>query len=545
MSKFNRQVTVPVASPVRTETIPSGRTYEGGAGYARDAQSELFLLAVNHMGAKTFYEADTVRDARLEQLITEVAVADPAWAGAFIPWLRRVAGMRTASVIAGAESFRALHAAGTPGGRQVVNSALQRADEPGELLAYWMGRYGRKLPVGLNRGVSDAVGRLYNEFGFLRWDSREASLRFGDVIELVNPRYHLKEYGTWRDDLWRYAIEVRHGRGNAVPESLRKVRANVALRKAAEANPRALLDSAALWDACISWQDALSMAGSRVGKGALWSALIPNMGYMALVRNLRNFDKAGVSDEVAELVADRISDPGQVRKSLMFPFQFLSAYRAVPSLRWGHPLEKALTASLGNIPQLRGRTLILVDTSTSMQGKFQGLDGTLDRWDVAVLFGAAVAARADAADLVSFSGRDYTNEVPYARYRHFPLRAGESLLRTLDRWQHEGFFIGGGTDTALALAGAYSGHDRVIIVTDEQASRNGGEVSAAVPQSVPVYTWNIAGYSNGHAPSGFGTRHTFGGLTDHAFRLIPMLEAGRDARWGDLFAMAAPEAAAE
>jgi hypothetical protein len=30
----------------------------------------------------------------------------------------------------------------------------------------------------------------------------------------------------------------------------------------------------------------------------------------------------------------------------------------------------------------------------------------------------------------------------------------------------------------------------------------------------------------------------FGGLTDHAFRLIPMLEAGRDARWDDLFATA-------
>jgi hypothetical protein len=77
------------------------------------------------------------------------------------------------------------------------------------------------------------------------------------------------------------------------------------------------------------------------------------------------------------------------------------------------------------------------------------------------------------------------------------------------------------------------------LVTDEQAARDGGEVSAAVPGHVPVYTWNLAGYARGHAPSGFGTRHAFGGLTDHAFRLIPVIEAGRDARWDDLFATGA------
>ena len=55
----------------------------------------------------------------------------------------------------------------------------------------------------------------------------------------------------------------------------------------------------------------------------------------------------------------------------------------------------------------------------------------------------------------------------------------------------------------------------------------------------PVYTWNLAGYHFGHGESGLGNRHTFGGLSDKAFRLIPLLEAGRDARWDDLFGQAA------
>ena len=535
MSKYNRAVTPAVASPVKTEAVSSGVTFEGAPGYARDPKSELFLLAVTHMGAKSFYESEAGRDRRFAGLVAEVATTDPEWTARFVPWLRDSANMRTASVVAAAEALRALQAAGKPGGRQIVASALKRADEPGELLAYWMTRYGRKLPVALNRGISDALKGLYSEFAFLKYDSRDSALRFGDVVELVNPRYHLKEYGTWRDALWRYAIETRHGRGNEVPEALAMIRANVRLRGAAAEAPGALLDPAALKAAGMTWEDALSLAGSRVPKRDLWEAMIPSMGYMALLRNLRNFDQAGVSDEVAQQVAARLADPEQVARSRQFPFRFLSAYRAVPSLRWSYPLEKALNASLASIPALKGRTLVLIDTSTSMNAKLSGGDGTMLRWDAAVLFGAAVAQRCAQADVVSFSGRSYYHEAQVAKYRAFPLRAGESLLRTLQRWQGDGYFLGGGTDTALALKASFARHDRVVIVTDEQAANNGTEVSAVIPSKVPLYTWNISGEKYGHAPSGSGNRHTFGGLTDSAFHLVPMLEAGRDARWADLF----------
>lgn len=36
---------------------------------------------------------------------------------------------------------------------------------------------------------------------------------------------------------------------------------------------------------------------------------------------------------------------------------------------------------------------------------------------------------------------------------------------------------------------------------------------------------NLAGYRLGHAPTA-GNRHTFGGLTDTAFRMITFIEAG-------------------
>ncbi|MFO7251854.1 MAG: TROVE domain-containing protein, partial [Actinomycetes bacterium] len=50
MAKFNKiGVKASATSPVRTEQVPSVRTHEGAPGYARDAKSELFLLAVSNM----------------------------------------------------------------------------------------------------------------------------------------------------------------------------------------------------------------------------------------------------------------------------------------------------------------------------------------------------------------------------------------------------------------------------------------------------------------------------------------------------------------
>ncbi len=238
------------------------------------------------------------------------------------------------------------------------------------------------------------------------------------------------------------------------------------------------------------------------------------MGFMALLRNLRNFDEAGVGDETAQAVAARLADGEQVARSRQFPFRFLAAFQHAPSLRWSWALEQALGHSLANVPALPGRTLVLVDRSGSM---FDGISEQtkLNRADSAAIFGTAVALRADHADLVQFGST------------HSPVAVGqgESVLRILGR-----FGDLGGTDTTAAVRAHYRGHNRVLIVTDEQyAPSRHGDPTSQVPSHVPVYTWNLAGYRAGHGPSGGANRHTFGGLTDHAFRLVPLLEAGASA----------------
>jgi hypothetical protein len=550
MSRFNKAAAQTVTrSPVTSEAVPSGTTYEGAPGYARDSKGELFLLAVANLGADgAFYETGKERDTRFADLVRRVAVEDPAWMESFIPWLRNEANMRTASLVAAAEALKARLDAKLTGSRNLVSAALQRADEPGELLAYWHSLYGRNEPKPLKRGIADAIVRLYTEFSLLRYDTDSHGYRFGDVIERVHVTgTHPGVKGTWKGALYEHAIDRRHGRDNPVPEELGMIRANIALRKRAAEDPAALLDAAALKAAGMTWEDALSLAGSKVSKRDLWAALIPSMGFMAQLRNLRNFDDAGVPDEVAGDVIARLTDPEQVARSRQFPFRFLSAYRAAPSLRWAYPLERALNLSLASVPALKGRTLVLVDRSLSMWAAKMSEHSEITWADAAAVFGAAIALRAEMADLVEFSSRAARVE----------FRTAESVLKVIDRL-HKGDdqhgVIGTGTDIPRAVReNLRDGHARVVIVTDEQSEPGmlpsnvyGGyhgdaaampptRIDDLIPRSVPVYVWNIGGYKHGAVPSGGANRHTFGGLTDSAFRMIQLLETGQDARWDDLF----------
>jgi hypothetical protein len=138
--------------------------------------------------------------------------------------------------------------------------------------------------------------------------------------------------------------------------------------------------------------------------------------------------------------------------------------------------------------------------------------------DAAAMFGAALALRAADVDLVQFGTRSSP----------VPVRKGESVLKVVER-----FGSLGGTDTAAAVRAHYRRHDRVVIVTDEQAwaGHQGEEPTRAVPERIPVYTWNLVGYRHGHGPAGSGTRHTFAGLSDAAFSMISLIETGTAGTW--------------
>ncbi|KPI30355.1 TROVE domain-containing protein [Streptomyces sp. NPDC048253] len=526
MARFNFRARNPQpVSPVSPVTTTGRvlRTHQGGRGRERDARSELFLLAIaNFVSQQTFYETGAARDDRFAELVRELAVTDPSWTAGLLGWLRGEGNIRTAAIVGAAEYVHARLTAGAtdgPSNRQVVDCVLQRPDEPGELLAYWTATYGRSIPKPVKRGIADAVRRLYSGKSLLKYDTASKGYRFGDILNLVHAAPDPAK--PWQGELFRYALDRRHNPDTAVvPKSLPVLTAHRDLMALRPAKRRRVVTGAGgarrLAEAGMTWEALAGWLQGPMDKAA-WEAVIPTMGAMALTRNLRNFDEAGVSDEVAARVAAKISDPAEVARSRQFPFRYLAAYQHAPSLRWAYPLERALGHSLANVPALPGRTLVLVDRSGSMFYARLSDRSELNRADAAAIFGTALALRAADADLVEFGTSSNT----------IKFREEESMLKILER-----FGDLGGTDTTEAVRRHYRGHDRVLIVTDEQytASRH-GDPTDQVPANVPVYTWNLAGHRAGHGPSGKGNRHTFGGLSDAAFRMVPLLEAADDTRW--------------
>lgn len=499
MSKFNTKTASHASGPIKLSAVKT-TTHEGASARKLDEKGELFTLAVTNMVKQdTYYEAGSARDDRYAKLIADVTKADPDWVARMLVWLRSAANMRTASLVGAAEYVHA----GGPNGRRVVANVLQRADEPGELLAYWTSKYGRKIPQPIKRGIADAVNRLYSEYSIQKYDSGNRDFRFADVIQLTHP----KPEDVKQDALFKYALDRRYQGSDAVPSAELSMLTDSRLL---DEHLRAGMDIKAVGPETLkaagwTWEK-LSSYGAFTKE--TWEALIPTMGYMALLRNLRNFEQAGVREPTMKKVRERLSDPEQVAKSRQLPYRFYSAYRQVDNVKTKAALEEALEHSFQNI-ELPGRSLVLIDVSGSMQG--WGGRSSIAPADIASVMGVATALGTN-ADIVAFA----TDSKPVS------FRKGGSVLEKAARLPGMGRELGYGTNISQAIRKHYNGHDRVLIFTDMQAHDNGGV-------KVPTYVFDLAGY--GRVPELGSKTIVFGGWQDTFLQTIPLIERGRSQDW--------------
>jgi hypothetical protein len=526
MPKFSgttrRPLRINLRGPVRT-TAERARTFEGGDARIRDAESELFLLAATNMvGEDTFYERAATRDARFVELIHAVTASNPAFIAGADPdggriglaqYLRQSLGMRSAAVVLAAEYV----AAGGAGGRSVIARALQRPDEPAELLGYWLTHHGRNVPMPVKRGIADADRRLYTEKAALRYDGLSRQIRMADVLELTHPKP--------RDDrqsaLFTWLLDRRHhDDGRAAPEVLPMLAAAAALdavpvdeRRAAlrEPGPVALADAGVSWERLSGW-----LPGGMDAEA--WEAVLPAMGVMALVRNLRNFDQAGISPAAVEAVIDKLTDAAEVAKARVCPYQVWSAYKAAPSDDWNRALGRTLELTTANIPALDG-TLVVIDTSGSMQAAVSGRS-TIARVEVAAVMAMATAKRAADVDVVIYGQTSKLLRV----------RKGASVLGGVERVVRSVGSVGHATYGHGAIRRWFDPkrHRRVVLFTDDQQHDSGVVRLDHVPL---IYTFDLAGYRPSSLPVGERGRYALGGFADATFTVMEVLEGGRDAAW--------------
>lgn len=538
MARFNTKDHTNKKSSAIATTGETARNHYGAQGFKRDQKSDLYLLAVSFMGGdKNYYESSDERYQRLISLTGAIAVEDPEWLTEMIRWVRNGAYMRTVAGVMAVEAVMARLAfarvqdekyrtSQKPGvNAAMIDAACARADEPGEILAYYLSKWSKPIPNPIEKGLEMAVQRLYTQRGFLRYGGTTTkSITMQDVLRLS----HAKADPEKPDQNALFSYITNPGQG-AEDLNLAKIATRNRLMAVPQHQRRMLLDTeptnALLRQGEMGWEHISAWLGS-MDKEA-WEAVIPGMGVMAMLRNLRNFDQVGISDAHVRMVTDTISNVDEVRQARALPMRFLSAYRNAPSLRWAWPLEQGLNHSLQNVPEIGGRNLILVDVSPSMTwGKISD-KSQLSYYDAAAIFGAVMAVRNPHSHLVQFGGDS----------KIVPIAEGESVLKVIEKFHEISY-----TNIPAAVEKWFGSHDRVIIVTDEQSSGWGNQyaqfmevmrnVRSIVPAKVPVYTWNLAGFGVAHQPANVDNMHVFGGgFSDAAFGMIKFIENGAKASW--------------
>ena len=263
------------------------------------------------------------------------------------------------------------------------------------------------------------------------------------------------------------------------------------------------------------------------------------MGYMAAVKNIRTLIESGISEGDLKTWANMITDPKKVSKSMMLPFRFVDAWKAVEGLAVDAfklkivkgALEKAFALSAGNtnIAADGEKVAILLDESGSMGGMGWGRD-TEDKkqpWYIGKTLAAAMKVGMDEDKCLFYTWadtctrRDVNDMSPFDFISNLTTR-------------------GGGTDVSAPLQELIrtkTNVDKIIIFTDLQLYGGWGrgmgdqintylkEYKRNVNPDVKVLFWNLQGYSGGAPIDLEKVQDVFevAGFSDQMLKVIPRL----------------------
>ncbi|TRW24812.1 TROVE domain-containing protein [Flavobacterium zepuense] len=346
------------------------QNYEGAKAYKITPELELYTAVVTTGLNDSFYEAG---DTRLERIKTLIAKCDPEFVAKLAVYVRTRMHLRSVPMVLAVELAKA--ASGTSAVSKTVANVIQRADEICELLAYYQlanARTGVKKLNRLSKQVQKGLAVSFNKFDeyqFAKYN-RVTDVKLRDALFLVHP-------------------------------------------KAKDDNQQALFNKIASDTLATpyTWETELSQLGqlkyeSPAAKAAAfkakWEELIESkkVGYMALMRNLRNILDANVSFAHVEMVCEYIANPAAVAASKQLPFRFLSAYREIKGHTSGlasmvlDALEDAVMHSAKNIQGFSYETSVVIacDVSGSMQQPISK-KSTVQLYDVGLMLGMLMQSR--------------------------------------------------------------------------------------------------------------------------------------------------------
>jgi 60 kDa SS-A/Ro ribonucleoprotein len=270
-----------------------------------------------------------------------------------------------------------------------------------------------------------------------------------------------------------------------------------------------------------------------------WTEIAKNAPWQMTRMNLQTFKRHGVFEDerMVKLIADRLADPGLVRRARVFPYQLLMAYRAaggdVPS-RIANALQEAMEHATLNVPEIEGKVYVLPDVSGSMAspvtGHRAGSTTAVRCIDVAALVAAAVLRANPDGEVIPFE----------QRVVKVHLNPRDSVMTNAEKLARIG---GGGTNCSAPLQELNRRNakgDLVIYVSDNESWvdwRGGGRGTATMAEwtafkarspHAKLVCIDIQPNAHTQAPDRADVLNV-GGFSDAVFDVIAAFAAGRSA----------------
>lgn len=351
-----------------------------------------------------------------------------------------------------------------------LSNVIQRADELPEFLSlYW-----KEKKVPLSKQVKKGLARAFckfDEYQLAKYN-RDNAIKLRDVLFMV----HAKPQDEAQAELWKRLVD-----GNlAVPDT---------------------------------WEVALS---GGANKKEAWERLLyeGKLGYMALLRNLRNMSEAGVSSGLIKSSILEMRGAGGV-----LPFRYIAAAKAAPQFE--SELDTALVSSLGQSQKLSGRTIVIVDVSGSMYNAAVSQKSDMTRASAACALAAILREVCEDPVIYATAGSDRERKHKTAIV---PSRSGIALVDAI--YAQCAPLGGGGIFLKQVMDYVHSQQgsvDRVIVITDEQDCGISNEDSPGRARSIADHNYilNVATYACG---IGYGAWTHINGFSESVVRYLCELE---------------------
>lgn len=314
-----------------------------------------------------------------------------------------------------------------------INATIQRADELTELLSVYWRNGKRPLAAQLKKGLARAFTK-FNAYSLAKYN-RDNQIKLRDVLFLC----HAKPKDTEQAEVWKRLVD-------------------------------GTLASPDTWEVELSaGKDKKETFERLIKEGKL--------GYLALLRNLRNMMQAGCDIPlVSKAILERKNGAERI-----LPFRYVAAARVVPMLE--PTIDQALLASISELPKLLGTTVVLVDVSGSMDHPLSG-KSDLTRLDAAAALASIINGN---CRVFTFSSKCL--EVPPRRGM-----AGVDVIRKSQ--PHSSTFLGEAVEQVNREVNSY---DRLIVITDEQSHDKiqSPKFNIRTGHDAKGYMINVASYQNG------------------------------------------------